>query len=127
MALNFNDHAPNEQLTPINQAVAAATTVNADVDCWGYTHAHVTWRLAAAGAVGDLSLNEVRAYEPGDATLIDQEIPADATVAPALVSGAVYAQKTFTLRGLKKLQVRARNNNVAAKTIVVSVHLIRAA
>lgn len=125
--LKYDLHAPNEQLTPINQSVAAATTVNADVDCWGYTHAFVTWRLAAGGAAGDLSLNEVRGYEPDGVTLIDQAIPADASVVPALVGGSVYAQQAFTLRGLKKLQVRARNNNVGAKTVVVSVNLIRAA
>lgn len=120
--------APSPQKV-IDVAITTGTTVTADVATAGYSEMLVIWRLIATTTAGDLNVNAVRPYtydgpEDSVGALVAQDLLHESTVAPASDGADVVAQKTYRLRGQKRVQVSMRNNNAGTKTGRAWVFLI---
>ena len=110
----------------LDQSVATATTVTANVDVSGYREMTVIWRLMATTTPGDLTLNDAKAMfedTPGTDILADIALPPVSTVAPTSDGANIIALKTYRIAGVKTMQIVGRNNNAASKTLKMYVIL----
>lgn len=104
--------------------LGAAATSTVDLVTAGFQSAYLLARIGngttPATALGDLALT-VLAYEDDGTTLFPGGVAAGAPlvatstpIAAALTSPAAYVAQTFDLKGIDKLKLNLKNNNVAA-------------
>lgn len=99
-------------------SVNPGATQNVDSpDLTGERTVRVVWKLAGTVTTSDLAVG-VRAYDDAGVLLDLALTPAD-NANPQVANGAVWAAQTINIRSVKKLQMRAVNNNVGALTLSV--------
>jgi hypothetical protein len=98
-------------------SLPAGNIASADLTTTGYDTLTVLWRMTG-GAAGDLT-GWVVPYEDDGTTVWSNGnvLPNETTTAAALAGGVVYLVRTYKLRGIDKVAVRAQNNNVGAQTL----------
>lgn len=108
----------------INKSVTGGGGIaTVDLDCQGHDQLTVVAQLMATVTVGDLTAFAARTYRADGAALILSDLPTVRAVAAASDGANVVAQGVYDIRGMKKVQVRATNANVGAKTLVVTAYL----
>ena len=101
-----------------NASVAAAGTGTVDLDVRKIRELTVAWKLLATTTTTDLTLNDAVPYD-ANGTVLTVALPPLASTAAASDGTNVVAIKQFDVSGFEKVQLRGKNNNIAAKTLVI--------
>lgn len=105
-----------------NASVSNGATATVDVDVSGFTYLYVIWELLATTTATDLNTASVKPYRVDGSTLINQALPTLVSVAAASDSTNVDQQAGYDVRGILKVRIQATNNNVGAKTLVITAY-----
>lgn len=111
-------------------SVNAGSTLTQDVNTGGSEFLTVIAQVGnagnAAGAAGDVVLT-VQAYVDGDTktpfVLAPINVPTLESTAAVLVGSTAYVFQRYRVSGLAKVQLQAKNNNVAAKPVEIDFDL----
>lgn len=106
-----------------NASVAPAGTALVSVNCHGYAQLTVVWQLLATTTAADLASAALNLYRADGATVIPGGYPTVRTLAAVSDGTNVVQENTYDVRGLARVRLIATNNNVGAKTLIVTTYL----
>ena len=119
-----------------SNSINASATLNADLDTGASEWLTVIAVLGnagnAAGAAGDISVSvlpylddAISGAQGATRTLAPLPLPtvADGVVAAVLSAPRAYVMARYHVAGLSKVQIQAKNNNIAAKPVEIDYNL----
>jgi hypothetical protein len=107
----------------LNQSIASGATATVDVNVEGYSFLTVFWQLMGTTTGGDLTLQQVLPYKGDGTTVVLTPLPSIRAQTPVSDGANINAAQQLDVRGIKKIQIQAKNNNVGAKICTITVML----